>query len=99
MAARIRKILCDEQTRSKIKTTQLIKRLQYHIFNEKDPQSGEVVRLDPSQIKAIEILLRKTLPDLSSIEGNVNVSVSHDDAVKQIENILTLEPVQHVISH
>lgn len=99
MSARIRKILCDEQTRSKIKTIHLIKRLQAHIFEEKDPQSGKVVKLDPSQIKAIEILLRKTLPDLSSIEGNVNVTVSHDDAVKQIENILTLEPVQHVISH
>lgn len=99
MAARIRKILCDDQTRSKIKTVHLIKRLQDHIFSERDPQSGQIVKLDPSQIKAIEILLRKTLPDLSAIEANMNVQVSHDEAVKEIENILTVEPVQHVISH
>lgn len=59
MAARIRKIRHDEETRLKIKVSQLINRLTAHA-------SGEV-ELTPTQVRAIEILLRKALPDLSDL--------------------------------
>lgn len=48
----------NEACREKIQTTQLIKRLQGHVFEE--------VQISQTQMKAIEILLKKSLPDLSS---------------------------------
>lgn len=59
MAARIRKHHQDE-VRARIQTSQLINRLQ-------DQADGKV-ELNPQQMKAIEILLKKALPDLSAIE-------------------------------
>lgn len=59
MAARIVKIRHDEETRAKIKTSQLLNRLQDHVFKE--------VEVSSTQMKAIEVLLRKTLPDLSAV--------------------------------
>lgn len=50
------------KTREKIQTSQLINRLQNHALSE------EVTELKPSQLKAIEILLKKSLPDLQSTE-------------------------------
>jgi hypothetical protein len=59
MAARLRKTHQDE-VRSKIQTSQLINRLQNHALGE--------IELEQTQIKAIEVLIRKTLPDLSSVQ-------------------------------
>lgn len=50
----------DQRTREKIQTSQLINRLM-------DNANG-AVELTSGQIKSIEILLRKSLPDLSSVE-------------------------------
>jgi len=61
MAARIRK-KHQEETRARIQTSQLINRLQNHALSE------EVDELKPSQLRAIEILLKKSLPDLQSTE-------------------------------
>lgn len=56
-----RKILShDTQTREKIRTSQLINRLEKHAFGEVD--------LTPTQVRAIEVLIKKTLPDLASVE-------------------------------
>ena len=60
MAARTRKLVHDEETRARIKTSQLVNRLQNYI-------DGKVV-LEPAQVTAVAILLRKTLPDLSATE-------------------------------
>jgi hypothetical protein len=49
----------DLETREKIQTSQLINRLQSFV--------NEEVTIDPVRLKAIEILLRKSLPDLSSV--------------------------------
>ena len=57
MAARTNKIRHDEQTRLKIKTSQLINRLQNHALGECDMTS--------TQVRAAEIALKKVLPDLS----------------------------------
>lgn len=59
MAARIRKHHQDE-VRARIQTSQLINRLTDHALGH--------VELTPTQVRAIEILLKKSIPDLSSIE-------------------------------
>lgn len=50
----------DERTRAKIQTSQLINRLFSHVNGE--------VELTASQVRAAEVLLKKTLPDLQSVE-------------------------------
>lgn len=59
MAPRTVKIRHDEETRAKIQTSQLLNRLNDHVFADAD--------VSATQMKAIEILLRKTLPDLSAV--------------------------------
>lgn len=78
MAARLN-LRQQEQTRAAIQTSQLINRLQRFALAE------EGVDIDASRLKAIEILLRKTLPDLSAIAMDANVSISHEEALEQLE--------------
>ena len=61
MATRIHKEH-DAKTRLKIKTSQIVNRLMAHINDECD--------MKPTQIRAAEILLGKTLPDMQSITGS-----------------------------
>jgi hypothetical protein len=65
MAAR-RNPAQDQATREKIRTTQLLKRLEANSLGELDKE------LSPSQVRSIEILLRKTIPDLSNVEVSGN---------------------------
>jgi hypothetical protein len=58
MAARMRKTHQDD-VRAKIQTSQLANRLTDHAFGK--------VELSPTQVRAIEVLLKKTLPDLQAI--------------------------------
>ena len=70
MAARTRKERHDDFTREKIRTTQLVNRLQNHAL-AKPNAKGELPvgqRLQQTQLRAIEILLRKSLPDLSNVQ-------------------------------
>lgn len=78
MPARIRRIVHDENTRAKIQTTQLINRLTSHALGE--------IELSSTQVKAIEILIRKTLPDLSAVnvDGNLNLT-AHEQALDELE--------------
>src|SRR5262245_54104953 len=55
----------EESVREKIRTSQLANRLIDHANGE--------VNLEPTQVKAIEILLRKTLPDLAATETKLTV--------------------------
>lgn len=64
MAARIKKIRHDENTRLKIQAAQLINRLTNHANGE--------VEMSATQVRAIEILLRKILPDLSDVKMEVD---------------------------
>jgi hypothetical protein len=61
MAARIR-VQHQDEVRARIQVGQLIKVLEKQALND------EAADLTPARLKAIEILLRKSLPDLSSIE-------------------------------
>lgn len=71
MAARLRPYHQDE-IRAKIQASQLINVLQNHALG-----NGE--DLSPTRMKAIEILLRKSLSDLSSIQlsGDSDKPIEH----------------------
>lgn len=60
MAARLNK-LHQADVRLKIQTSQLLNVLQKHAVEG-------IKDFEPSRLKAIEILLKKSLPDLSSVE-------------------------------
>jgi len=77
MAARTVKIRHDEGTRAKIQASQLINRLQDHALNG--------AHMESSQIRAIEILLRKTLPDLSAVEHSGDMTLRHEDALDELD--------------
>lgn len=59
MAATKRNAMLIEEARSKIKSTQLVNRLQDHGLGKID--------LTKTQVSAIGILLKKVIPDLQSV--------------------------------
>ena len=63
MAARIRKIRHDDETRAKIMTSQLINRLEAHVLGK--------IEMKPTQVTAALGLLKKTIPDLSQQAAEV----------------------------
>lgn len=63
----------QQDVRLKIKTSQLVNRLQEYILGGVDPKTGDPVEIDNGRLKAIEILLRKSLPDLASVDLNADV--------------------------
>ena len=69
MAARTRKIQIGDEWRTKIQVAMLVNRLQ-------DCAEGKV-ELSNTQVKAIEILMRKVAPDLQSIELSGEVQHSY----------------------
>lgn len=79
MAARLRAKHQDE-VRAKIQASQLVNVLQNHALGEDEKE------MTPSRLKAIEILLRKSLPDLSSTEitGNEDSPVMFSEIKRTI---------------
>lgn len=70
--------LQQDQTRLAIKTSQLVNRLQAFALGEKETHAPEgeeakLIELDANRLRAIDILLKKSLPDLSA------VTISGDD--------------------
>lgn len=70
MAANIRRWK-PERVRQKIRASMLARRLQKFALGEKE--QGAEVKLSMAEIKAIEILLRKTVPDLTAVEHSGEV--------------------------
>ena len=72
MAARLRPYHQDE-IRAKIQASQLVNVLQNHALGLSESE------LTPTRMKAIEILLRKSLSDLSSIQltGDSDKPIEH----------------------
>jgi len=58
-----------EQVRARIRATELINRLQAHIFDG--------LELSLSQVNAINILLRKCIPDLSAATVTADINVRY----------------------
>lgn len=78
----------DERARAKIKTSQIINRLNAFSLSEKDPQTDKPVEMSPTQVTAALGLLKKTLPDLSSVDisGLLNVNqMQHEEAIDELE--------------
>lgn len=75
MAARLNK-LHSEEIRAKIQASQLINVLQNHALTGE----GEI---PPTRLKAIEILLRKSVPDLSA----VTISGDEDNPLRTVGRI------------
>lgn len=67
----------QEDIRLKIKGSQLINRLQAIAFNElKNDRTGEDIAVDmTSQVRAIEILLKKILSDQSRVEHTGSITL------------------------
>jgi hypothetical protein len=63
MAERLRKTH-QEEVRARIQTSQLINRLTDHALGN--------VELSATQVRAIEILIKKTLPDLSAVDHSAD---------------------------
>lgn len=85
MAARKRKVQHDDATREKIRTSQLLNRLHAYALSEKDPQTQKAVKLETGQVRAIEILLRKSMPDLSQVEGTLEHNVRSVEEMSDTE--------------
>lgn len=66
--AKRKQLFHPDEVREKIKTSQLCNRLNQHAFGE--------IELTPTQVRAIEILLKKTIPDLSSIDATLSGEVT-----------------------
>ena len=60
MAARLH-LKHQDEIRKKIQASQLVNRLTDHAFNK--------VEMSSTQVKAAEILLKKSVPDLSQVQG------------------------------
>lgn len=71
-----------DATRERIKTSKLLDRLQAFALGEKI--DGKAVKLSPSEIKAMEILFDKTLPNLASIK--------HEVEAKQVTFLIDTQP-------
>lgn len=78
MAATKRNAMNIEEARTKIQTTQLINRLQNHALGK--------IEMSPSQVRAVEVLLKKSVPDLSNITlaGDPNNPVAFTEVRRTI---------------
>jgi len=80
MAAR-KKNWIDEKTRDKIKTTQIINRLQKFALGEMEPNGSKPIEMNANQVRAAVALVNKKLPDLTSAD----ISMTQDIPESQQE--------------
>jgi uncharacterized protein YjiS (DUF1127 family) len=78
MAARIRRLELTDEWRAKIQTSMLLNRLSDHALGN--------CELSTTQIKAIEILIRKTMPDLQAVQMTAEVDVTAE--ITKIERVI-----------
>ncbi len=85
----------SELTRAKIRTSQLVNRLQD--FAEGKPG----VEMSPAQVKAAQVVLDKTLPSLSMqdiVNHTVNDSPDFESMVQMLEGFLGKEATSAILS-
>jgi hypothetical protein len=78
----------DERTRLKIKTSQLVNRLNSFALGEKS--QGKLVDMSTQQVNAAKILLAKVLPDLKSTEFKGNLSLTKDPSEMTDEELAAI---------
>ena len=66
MAARIRRVTHQNDIREKIRASQLVNRLENHVFGD--------LELSPTQVTAALGLLKKCVPDMSSATVDAHVT-------------------------
>jgi hypothetical protein len=67
----------SELVRARIKSSQLVNRLQGFVLGAKDRKSKRKIDMSPHQVAAALGLLRKTVPDIQSIEHLGEVAIRH----------------------
>ena len=72
-----KKLTHDQRTREKIRTSQLINRLEKHVLGEID--------LTSSQVTAALGLMRKTLPDLTAVEHSGEITHNNPSELSDAE--------------
>jgi len=77
MAARTSRTELHEKWRAKIKASMLLNRLRDHALGK--------VEMTPTQVRAAEILLKKSLPDLQSIEHSGGITMMHEQALGELD--------------
>lgn len=77
MAARKNKINHTDDVRARIQGSQLVNFVQDHVLKGKPAQK--------TQITAALGLLKKVIPDLQTIDGNLNHTVKHENALDELE--------------
>lgn len=80
MAARITNPNSKPEVRSKIQTGMLLSRLHDNVLGK--------IEMSQGQIKSAEILLRKSLPDLSA------VAIGQDETKGPVQHTVTIEIVE-----
>jgi hypothetical protein len=86
-------LLQQEKTRAAIQTTQLVKRLQFYALGIDDPSETKLsdgakpVEIDAGRLRAIEILLRKSLPDLTAmtVSGDASSPLIHEIRMRIVD--------------
>lgn len=78
MATR-KQLFHPDEVKQKIKTSQLINRLQDNALSE----DGDI--LTRGQIDSIKVLLAKTVPDLKAIEHMGTIGLAHEDALDELD--------------
>ena len=79
-----------QKTRDKIRATKLVTRLQEHVLGD--------VEMSTSQVRAAEMLLKKILPDLSSVEMKAPIAPSLRPNMHRLSRIHTQAGAYGVLS-
>lgn len=73
------KMVVDKNTRERIRTSQILNRLENFVLDEDDE-----VEMSPHKVSAALGLLKKTMPDLSAVhQTDANKEESHEEWVKR----------------
>ena len=78
MAARKNKITLTDEWKEKIRISHIINRLNQG-FDGK-------VELTSDQIRIADMLLKKVVPDLSRVDGSMDVNIRDDERLRAISN-------------
>ncbi len=87
MAARVNRIRHDAETRLKIQVSNIVTYLYEHLAGNRE--------LSSTQLKAAEILLKKALPDLTSVEHSGEVSTTYVARIPSASETIDAWQQQH----
>jgi hypothetical protein len=77
-----------DKVRQRIKVSMLMNRLQKGALGQLKDREGNFIELPDSQRRAIEILLNKTLPNLSSIDATHKGDSAHPLVISSSDGAL-----------